>query len=176
MEDLSLHILDIAENSINAGADFITIEVYENREDDFLSIEIRDNGSGIDTLIKDSVKDPFVTTKDTRDVGLGISLLDQAAQSSGGKLDIQSREGKGTSISASFEYSHIDRKPLGNIESTLLSLIVGNPEVEFKFVYKNGNSQDVLETKKIKDYLNGDHINSSRGISILKECLKKMIN
>ncbi len=132
MEDLSLHILDIVENSIRAKAS---------------RIEIKDNGQGIDEETMKKVLDPFFTTKTTRKVGLGLPLLSQAARESGGNIEIASKVGRGTRIKASFGYSHIDRKPLGNIGATLTALIAGNPEVDFIYGYKKDELEYLLDTK-----------------------------
>ena len=150
MEDLSLHILDIVENSIRAKASRIMIKVTEDIEKDFLTIEIRDNGQGIDEETIKKVLDPFFTTRTTRKVGLGLPLLSQAARESGGDVQIESEVGRGTRVKATFGYSHIDRKPLGNMEATLRALIVGNPEVDFIYKHKKGELEYRLDTKGIR--------------------------
>ena len=147
MEDLSLHILDIVENSIRAKASRIMIKVMEDIEKDSLIIEIRDNGQGIDEETIKKVLDPFFTTRTTRKVGLGLPLLSQAARESGGDVQIESEVGRGTRVKATFGYSHIDRKPLGNMEATLRALIVGNPEVDFIYKHKKGELEYRLDTK-----------------------------
>ena len=131
MEDLSLHILDIVENSIGAKASRVKIKVDEDTQKDLLMIEIEDNGRGMDGETVKKVLDPFFTTRTTRRVGLGLPLLDQATRESGGDIEIESKVGRGTRVRASFGYSHIDRKPMGDIGATLTILIAGNPEVDF---------------------------------------------
>ena len=150
MEDLSLHILDIVENSIIAKASTIRIKVVEDMEKDLLTIEIRDNGQGMDEETVKKVLDPFFTTRTTRKVGLGLSLLGQAARESGGNIEIESEPGRGTRVEATFGYSHIDRKPLGNMEATLTTLIVGNPEVDFIYEHKKGELEYRLDTKEVR--------------------------
>ena len=150
MEDLSLHILDIAENSIRAKASRIKVRVVEDRAQDLLTIEIKDNGQGIDEKTVKRVLDPFFTTRTTRRVGLGLPLLSQAARESGGDVEIESKVGMGTRVKATFGYSHIDRKPLGNMETTLTTLIAGNPEVDFIYEYKKDELEYRLDTKEIR--------------------------
>ena len=150
MEDLSLHILDIVENSIIAKASTIEIKVVEDIEKDLLTIEIRDNGQGMDEETVKKALDPFFTTRTTRKVGLGLSLLSQAARESGGNIEIESQAGGGTRVKATFGYSHIDRKPVGNMEATLTTLIVGNPEVDFIYEHKKGELEYRLDTKEVR--------------------------
>jgi len=150
MEDLSLHILDIAENSIRARASRVEIKVVEDIRKDLLTIEIKDNGQGIDEKTVKKVLDPFFTTRTTRKVGLGLPLLSQAARESGGDLQIESKVGRGTRVRATFGYSHIDRKPLGNMEATLTTLIAGNPGIDFIYEHKRDELEYRLDTRKIR--------------------------
>lgn len=145
-----MHILDIVENSIRAKASTIEIKVVEDIEKDLLTIEIRDNGQGMDEETVNKVLDPFFTTRTTRKVGLGLSLLGQAARESGGNIEIESQAGGGTRVEATFGYSHIDRKPLGNMQATLTTLIVGNPEVDFIYEHKKGELEYRLDTKEVR--------------------------
>lgn len=139
MEELSLHILDIVENSIRAGADEVEIRINEDEVTDLLEIGIRDNGTGMDQATLDKVLDPFFTTKSVRKVGLGLSLFREAAHSAGGDMQLQSDPGKGTCVKAVFQHSHIDRQPLGDIAETLRVLMATNPEVRFQYLHeKNG--------------------------------------
>lgn len=151
MEDISLHILDIVENSLTAKAKRIEIRINEEIEKDLLELEIIDDGKGMDEEEVKKALDPFYTTRTTRRVGLGLPLLAQAAQEAGGKVEIDSTKGKGTRIKATFIYSHIDRKPLGDIYQTLKVLILSNPEVDFLFIHKKGEEVYHLDTRKIKD-------------------------
>lgn len=159
MEDLSLHILDIVENSIRALAKSIKIRIEEDIEKDLLAVEIEDNGQGMDEETAKKALDPFFTTKATRRVGLGLPLLDQAAREAGGKLEISSEIEKKTRIRATFQYSHPDRKPLGDIKETLLALAAGHPEVDFIYEHKRGETIYRWDTKKTKDKNNdrSDH-------------------
>jgi signal transduction histidine kinase len=131
VKDLSLHILDIAENSIAAAATEVHIELDENAAEHTLTLKIRDNGRGMDPEAAARAEDPFFTTKKGKKTGLGISLLGQSARQTGGSLQIRSRRGSGTEISAVFITTHPDMKPLGDISGTLTALIAGNPSVRF---------------------------------------------
>jgi len=150
VEDLSLHILDIVENSIRARASKINIKIVEDTRGDLLTIEIKDDGKGIDKETMKKVLDPFFTTKTTRKVGLGLALLKQSARESGGDVEIESEVGTGTRVKAVFNYSHIDRKPLGDIAATLVTLIAGNPEVDFIYEHTNDESEYRIDTREIR--------------------------
>jgi len=135
MEDLSLHILDLVENSIEAGASKVEIKIREDTKTDRLTIDIIDNGKGMSEEVLKQALNPFFTTKTVRRVGLGLSLFKESAQDAGGDLIIQSKLGQGTKLNATFQHSHIDRKPLGDITKTILILIVGHPEI--RFIYRH---------------------------------------
>ena len=139
MQDLSLHILDIAENATRAGGSKIVIEILEDESKDKLTVCIQDNGKGMNAETIKKALDPFFTTKGGKKVGLGLSLLAQAAQQAGGDLKIDSEEGKGTKVTAVFQLSHPDMKPIGNIIETMTVLVAGNPSTQFVLNYKNGD-------------------------------------
>ncbi len=154
--ELSQHISDIAENGIKAGASRIEIEIVEDSAQDLLSIVIRDNGSGMSPEMVARVTDPWVTTRTTRKVGLGIPFFKQTAEMCGGHFFIQSELGRGTVTGATFGLHHIDRPPLGDVIGTLLCLIVGNPQVDFAFRYQKDGEIYELDTRAIKDVLGED--------------------
>ncbi|MEE9457243.1 MAG: ATP-binding protein [bacterium] len=133
MEELSLHILDIAMNSIRAGATEIAVEVTEDRARNLLAFAVRDNGCGMTEEQLAQIHDPFFTTRDTRRVGLGIPLLKQTAEQAGGGLAVTSSPGQGTAVEARFELDHVDRPPLGDIAATVWTLVVTNADVEFEY-------------------------------------------
>jgi hypothetical protein len=136
MRELSLHILDIVENSVSAQAQNIMIGVVEDYANDRLTISIQDDGKGMDADTVASVIDPFVTSRTTRKVGLGIPLLKAAAEMCNGTLTIESQLGSGTLITVDFQLNHIDRMPLGDLADTYLSLLVAHPEIHWIFSYK----------------------------------------
>ena len=139
MEDLSLHILDVAENAIRAEAKTIRIEILEDEDDDLLTLCIEDDGRGMSKETAERVVDPFFTTKSGKRVGLGVALLSQAAQQADGNLMIDSEEGVGTKVMASFKISHPDMKPLGDILQTILTLITADPSIRFIYDHKKAD-------------------------------------
>lgn len=173
MEDISLHILDIAENSLAAGANRIEVDIRES--DDLLILEVRDNGSGMDEELLKMVSDPFFTTKTVRKVGLGIPLLKQAAEECGGEMTIHSEKGKGTIITARFKRSHIDLKPMGDIGSTIMVLIAGNPDVDIVLEYNKEGQIYRFDTKELRADLEGMPINLPTILNIIKEDINKGI-
>ncbi len=176
MEDLSLHILDVAENSITAGSSKIEIRVTEDIGKNLLAIEIKDNGSGMDKELLEHACDPFYTTRTTRRVGLGIPLLAQAAKECMGNIDVISNKNEGTTISASFQHNHIDRKPLGKIGETIIILIVSNPDIDFLFEHKINDNEYTLDTAEIKKDLDGIPINTPEVIRIIKDDISAWLN
>lgn len=136
MEDLSLHLLDIAENAIAAGATHMEIRIFEDRKKDILSIEIGDNGCGMDQQAATRALDPFYTTKRSKRVGLGLPLFAQAAREAGGKITFQTEPGKGTIVRATFQLSHPDLRPLGDVLETIATLACAYPQVQFVFEHR----------------------------------------
>jgi len=174
MEDLSLHILDIVENSTRAGATLVKISIIEDTKKDLLQIFIKDNGSGMDREMVKKVRDPFMTTRTTRRVGLGLSMLEQAAQETGGDLSITSEPGLGTEVKATFHASHIDRKPLGDMGSSMISLIAGNPNVDFIYESDLEGEKTTLDTRMIKEELDGaTTINDPAVLKLIRGLFKK---
>lgn len=153
MLELSLHILDIANNSVKAGAKLVKIAVEENLREDILRIQIDDNGCGMDADFLKEVLDPFRTTRTTRKVGMGLSLFCAAARQTGGDLTISSQKGVGTSVRAWFCYTHIDRQPLGDMSETMMTLISGNPSMDFVYRHAIDEKGFVLDTREVKQIL-----------------------
>ncbi len=172
MRDISLHVLDIAENSVKAGAKNITITINEDEKKNLLILEITDDGSGMSKELTGKAHDPFVTSRTTRKVGMGISLLKNAANAAEGDLKISSKENKGTNIKAWFKYNHIDRKPIGNIAETIISLILMSPDIEIKYTHRKNDEEFMFDTNEIKKQLEVITLNNNE---ILKE-LKVLIN
>jgi len=150
VEDISLHILDIVENSIVAKAKRIEIKVIEEIEENLFIVEIEDDGEGMDEATLKKVLDPFFTTRTTRKVGLGLPMLAQSAKESGGNIEISSQVGKGTKVKAAFRYDHPDRRPLGNMKETLMTLISSHPEIDFVYEHRKGEEVLRLDTRDIK--------------------------
>lgn len=136
MEDFSLHVLDVAQNALTAGASRIEIRIFEEPKEDIMRIEIKDNGCGMDERAVKLALDPFYTTKPNKRVGLGLPLLAQAAREAGGDIEIQTAPGEGTAINATFQLSHPDLKPLGDMLETMATLACAHPQVEFVFEHR----------------------------------------
>jgi hypothetical protein len=170
MQDLSLHILDVVENSIKAEAGRVEIRIRHDRERDLFTLEIEDDGTGMDEETVKKALDPFFSTKTTRRFGLGLPLLAEAARATDGDFSIESRPGEGTKIRARFHASHIDMKPLGDMAQTLVTLIMGHPEVDIHFShYINESAQYSLDTQEIKAELDGISIASPEVIRFIKD-------
>jgi anti-sigma regulatory factor (Ser/Thr protein kinase) len=155
VRELSLHLLDIAENSIAAGASEINVSVIENTRSDLLQMSVQDNGKGMDAETVARVIDPFVTSRTTRKVGLGIPLLKEAAEACNGFLRIDSTPGNGTLLTVQFQRSHIDRMPLGDISETFMTLLIANPEIHWIFDYRFDDRQFLFDDHEVKETLQG---------------------
>lgn len=153
MRELSLNILDIAQNSITANASLITIEVLENTVEHTLLIGIYDNGKGMSEEQVKSVIDPFFTTRTTRKVGMGIPLFKMAAEQTGGNLEIESELGVGTQIRAIFKTDSVDFTPLGDVASTIQMLITMNIDRDFVYKHKVDEKEFVCDTRELKAIL-----------------------
>ena len=172
MEDISLHILDIAENSLAAGATCVKISITEETGQDLFTVTIEDNGKGMTPEFVGKALDPFCTTRTTRKVGLGLSLLAQAARETGGDIRIRSVAGEGTTVTADFRPGHIDMKPLGNIADTVVTLIAGNPQADFLFSCRRGDRSYRLDTQEIRAALEEVPLNSAEVLSAMQGDLR----
>ena len=155
MKELSLHLLDVAKNSVAAGARHVEIELAEDGEG-WLTIAIRDDGRGMDPEFLARVTDPFTTTRTTRKVGLGLPLYRLAAEQTGGSLDIQSEVGKGTAVTARFLRRHMDCPPLGDLAGTVALLIQGSPYIELTYHHTTPNGTAELSTAQLREILGDD--------------------
>jgi len=173
VEDISLHILDIAENALKAKASRIEIHIVEDIANDLFSVQILDNGEGIAANMIRKVTDPFVTTRKERRVGLGLPLLAEAARGAGGNIYIKSDPGKVTSIEAKFKYSSIDRKPLGDIVKTMMVLIAGNPDVDFLYHHQREGQNYCLDTTELRRQLEEIPINHPDVIGFIQKDLEQ---
>lgn len=155
MRELSQHITDLIENSARAGARKVEITVEEDLQADSLVVRVADDGCGMSRDVVERVTDPFFTSRSRRKVGLGLPLLAAAAERCDGSVEIATEPGRGTSVTARFRHSHIDRPPLGDMRSTLLTALVGHSEVDFVYRHKaNGHSFE-LDGAAIKRELEG---------------------
>ena len=176
MKELSLHILDIAENSVKAKASKIEITVSEDTKNNLLTIGIKDNGCGMSEEFLKTVKDPFSTTRTTRRVGMGLSLFEAAAQQCGGGLDIKSKEGEGTEVYVTFALNHIDRAPLGDMAGTIETLIGGSPDIDFIYRHKKDGAEFVLDTEEIRETLAGVPLDTPEVILWIGDFINEGIN
>jgi anti-sigma regulatory factor (Ser/Thr protein kinase) len=167
--ELSMHILDIVENSVTAGASQVSISVEENRQRNVIDITVQDNGRGMDKVMQGKATDPFVTTKERKKVGLGLPMFMEAAKRSGGELWIDSKPGKGTIVKATFGLNHVDRQPLGNIVETMVTLIVGHPDVEFQYKHIRDEKVFNWNTRKIQDHFWKVHLSQPELIGMVRE-------
>ena len=151
--EISLHILDIAQNSLRAGATLIEILLDTDTGEHTLRFVIRDNGCGMTPEQVSRVTDPFYTSRTTRKVGLGVPFLKQAAEATGGNLEIHSREGSGTEMAALFHTDHIDCMPLGDITETMMTLIEGIGDVDLIYTYRVDGREFVLDTRNLREIL-----------------------
>jgi anti-sigma regulatory factor (Ser/Thr protein kinase) len=173
MKDISLHILDLVQNSIAAGATLIKITIQDIPQDGLIIVEICDNGSGMDKEQVKQVSDPFYTTRTTRKVGLGIPLFKASAEATGGQFEISSQKGSGTTIRAVFHSSHIDCLPIGSMEDTMAVLIFCNPNVDFIYTHEYSDSQFLLSTEEIRQYLGNLDIFHPDVIAWIKEYISQ---
>lgn len=176
MRELALHILDIAENSISAGANKVEIVVKQDSLNDELWISVKDNGKGMDEELLAKVMDPFVTSRTTRKVGLGIPLLKQAAEACNGGMTIESQPGLGTELIVKFQDSHIDRMPLGSLADTFLSLLLGTPDVNWVLHYQVDDQVFDFDDTEVKQVLDGMPLTDYRVIEYLTNTIQDGIN
>lgn len=150
LTEISLNVLDIAQNSIKAKASLIEISIEAQTEKDCLTVIIRDNGCGMTESVLKSVIDPFYTTRTTRKVGFGIPFFKQACECTGGQFSIVSQVGKGTTVTAQLVISSIDRMPLGNISETMRTLITMNKKIDFSYKYRVDEREFTLDTRDVR--------------------------
>jgi hypothetical protein len=179
MREITLHLLDLAENSVSAGARTVQIAVCEDLKADLLTVSIQDDGRGMDPETVKKVTDPFYTSRTTRKVGLGIPLFKGAAEECNGGLTISSKQGEGTRVDVSFQHSHIDRMPLGNLSSTFLGLLVGHPDVHWIFRYtarKNGAEETFeFDDQPVKETLEGVSLTHPEVLTFVRGMLEEGI-
>jgi anti-sigma regulatory factor (Ser/Thr protein kinase) len=173
MEDLSLHILDVAENSITAGAHTISITLTEDSVLDLLTIEIVDDGKGMSGDVLEKVADPFYTTRTTRKVGMGLALFQEAAAAANGSMEVESVHDVGTTVRATFQLSHIDRKPVGNMVETIASLLCFSTEVDIHYMHIRDGNKVIFDSKELRDELGCIPLNSVKGINVIRGYLSQ---
>lgn len=176
MKDLSMHIMDIIQNSVRAEASLVELKITESMKEDLFSISIKDNGFGMSEEMLAKAIDPFFTTRTTRKVGLGLSLLKQNAEMTGGRMEISSKEGVGTELEAIFSHKHLDRPTLGDIAGTMVLLVGANPEMDFIYTHITDEGKYVFDTKEVKEVLDGMPVSDANIMQYLKEMIKENLN
>lgn len=155
MRDLSMHILDIAQNAVRAEADHIIISLEAEGNPSMLKIVVSDNGRGMEPDFLAKVTDPFTTSRKSRHVGLGIPLLKQSAEMAGGVFSIRSVVNKGTEVCATFPVDSVDRVPAGNVAETLALLVASHPEITWEFKFSSEREQFEFNLADVKNALQG---------------------
>ncbi|MDR1131679.1 MAG: ATP-binding protein [Oscillospiraceae bacterium] len=171
MQELSMNILDVAENAVRAGASLIEITITEQSGADRLSVTIRDNGCGMTPEQLKNVTDPFFTTRTTRRVGLGVPFFKMAAELTGGSFEIDSAPGQGTAVRADFIASSVDLMPLGDINETVAALIHANPHIDFVYTRRFEDSEMQLDTRDFRRILDGIALNDPQVSGFIREFL-----
>lgn len=173
MKEITLHILDLVQNSIRAEASLVEITIIEKPESNFLSIAIKDNGIGMTEEIARKAVDPFFTSRTTRSVGLGIPLFKQLAEQCNGKILLTSEPEKGTSLIAEMELNHIDRQPMGDIAGVLVLLMTANPGIRFIYSHTTQKGNYVFDTSKIRETLETDVVNDPGILKFIREMIEE---
>ena len=176
MRELSDNIMDIAQNSISAGATLTEVHVKVSHADNMITFVFRDDGCGMSEELVKSVIEPFTTTRKTRKVGLGLPLLKQTAEMTGGALEIQSTVGVGTMVTATFGLDHIDRPPMGDVAGAWFSLVVMNPEKDFLFTYDYDGQVFTFDTREVRAAVDPIPLNQMEISAWIKDCISTEIN
>ncbi len=174
MRDLSLHILDLVQNSVKAGASLVRVRIRDSAKEDVIAVEISDDGCGMDEELLLRVTSPFTTTRTTRKVGLGIPLFMANAQGSGGAFSIDSKPGEGTCVRGTFRRSHIDRPPMGDIQGTMLTLVLGTPKCpDYILRYETDDTSFTFDTREIRRALDGVPLDLPDVVSWMRDYLRE---
>lgn len=176
MQELSLNVLDVAQNSITAKATLVEIAVHENHKLDSLVITIKDNGKGMSKEQAQQVTDPFFTTRTTRKVGLGVPFFKMSAEMTGGSFEIASELGIGTTVTASYTLSHIDRMPLGDMNGTIMSLVQCNPTIDFVYTYDLNETAFTADTREFREILGDIPLDTPDVLVFIKGFLEENTN
>jgi len=176
MKTLALHILDIVQNAITAKAENIFIDIEEDTRENRYVIRVTDDGCGMSEDTIQRVTDPYYTSRTTRKVGMGIPLLKQHAEMAGGHLRITSEEGKGTKVAAVFEHDHVDRQSTGDIAGVMVLLIGSNPEIRFRYGHQYNGKEYTLDTREIKEVLDGVPLNDPEVLKYLREMIRENLH
>lgn len=155
MQEFSMTVLDIVQNSVRAGAQNIEIELAQDTARNCQTLIVKDDGCGMSEEMARQVVDPFCTSRTTRKVGLGLPFLKMAAEMTGGEMKLESTPGKGTAVTATFTLDHIDLAPMGDMAGTISALVQTNPDIDFCYKYTRDAQSFVLDTREVKQMLDG---------------------
>jgi hypothetical protein len=175
MKDISFHILDIVQNSLHAGADKIIIELVEDTFDGTLQLTITDNGSGMDHQTTEQVTDPFFTSSTTKKVGLGLPLLKQNAEQTGGYFEVKSDLNIGTTVTATFFTGNIDMIPEGDLAATLITLIAAEPGRNFIYRQEKDGEEFEVDTAAIRTELGDVELNRSEVLEFIADFIRSNV-
>ena len=176
MRELADNIMDIAQNSISAGATLTEVHVTVSHKDDLITLCFKDDGCGMSEELVKAVTEPFTTTRKTRKVGLGLPLLQMTAMMTGGELKIDSTVGVGTVVTATFGLGHIDRPPMGDVAGAWFSLVVMNPDTDFLFTYDYDGNVFTFDTRIVRETVAPIPLNQMEIADWIKECISTEIN
>ena len=176
MKDLSMHIMDIFQNSVNAQASIISLDIVEDTVKNLLTLEFTDNGKGMTKEMAKQVTDPYFTTRTTRNVGLGLPLLKQNCERTGGTFTVKSTLGKGTTITAQFVLNHLDRPVAGDIPGAVVLTATANPEISFFYTHIKDHQQYSFSTQEVQAVLGDVPMNAPAVYSYLVEMINENLN
>jgi anti-sigma regulatory factor (Ser/Thr protein kinase) len=171
MQELSLNILDIAQNSVRADASLVHISIREDTVRHWMEIVVSDDGCGMTDEQVAHVMDPFFTTRTTRKVGLGVPFFKMSAEATGGTFSIVSQVGVGTTTTAGYHTDHIDMLPLGDVDATILTLITANPQMDFCYLRERDGRSFTLDTRQVREILDGVSLADPEVYLFLKDFL-----
>ena len=175
MRELADNIMDIAQNSISAGAKLTQVLVRIDHKANLITLQFTDDGCGMSAEMAQAVCDPFTTTRKTRKVGLGLPLLKMTAQATGGDFAIESEIGRGTTVSVSFGLDHIDRPPMGDVPGSLFTLVLMNPQTDFRFVCDYDGKNFTFDTREIRETVAPIPLDHPEISAWIKDCLYQEI-
>lgn len=173
MKELSLHVLDLMENSLTANSKDVYLTIEDSLKDNKYSFTIVDNGKGMSPEFLAKVTDPYTTTRTTRKVGLGLPLIKMNTENAGGGMSIESKVGEGTTLKFWFQHDHLDRPPLGDIEGTIVMLCSQHEDIHIVYTHKTDEGEFVFDTNEVKEALGGATMNDLSVIRFLKEMIKE---
>jgi len=167
MKTMADHALDIVQNSVRANATLIEVIFTEDKKNDLYALKVTDNGYGMPREVLKQAANPFFTSRDTRKVGLGLSLLKHNAEAAGGYLNLSSEPGKGTVVTAVFRLSHLDRPPLGDIWNVWYLTLMGNPQIQLVYRHRTEEGIFTADSKELKEV--------SDGVSLQEKAMKNAV-